>query len=334
MTELDLLAKRLIRSHLQRDDLHEEGEVPDRVGRYSVVRPLARTPHGRSVLADDPQLGRQVVVRLLDGLDHERAARFAQTMRTLAALDHPHLARVYDAGIAPGGPYYVVEHAGELTLADAQLPLREAILALEQVAEGLHAAHQQQALHLALDPARIVVGGRTLLTDMGLAEALGTLESMPYRAPEQISRARPTRAADVYGLGAVLYEVLTGQPPYEAAERVELPRSPASLVDGLPPELCRLALESLDPDPRARPPSAKAFAERLRLWRERPTAPPPITARLLRRESAAEAPQPSWALVLVVAGLAIALGLALGAVTRSQVDAPSPTPPPAARGGR
>ena len=89
-----------------------------------------------------------------------------------------------------------------------------------------------------------------------------------------------------------------------------------------------------DPDPRARPPSAKAFAERPSLWRERPTAPPPITARLLRRESAAEPPQPSWALVLVVAGLAIALGLALGAVTRSQVDAPSPTPPPAARGGR
>jgi tetratricopeptide (TPR) repeat protein len=255
--------------------------------------------------------------------DPAAAARFRSEALALAKLRHPNIVQVHDVGSAGGRPYLVLELLGEslsAVLRDAPLPPQAAAAVVEAVARAVQHAHDQGILHRDLKPANILfanakcgmrdaeskAGLRSALrtphsellakvADFGLVKHVGTVDGLTqtgavmgtpsYMAPEQAGgdSKHVGPAADVYALGAVLYECLTGRPPFRAPDAfrtvhmvlTEDPVSPRSLDGTIPRDLETVALKCLQKDPRKRYPSAAALADDLGRF----LAGRPITAR-------------------------------------------------------
>jgi serine/threonine-protein kinase len=237
--------------------------------------------------ADDPVLGRPVAVKVLTaaltGDAMFRTAVFAEA-RAVARLTHPHVAQVHDYGettLANGSvlPYLIMELVAGRSLADrlasGPLPWRQAATVTAQIASALAAAHRLGIVHRDIKPANVMLtptGAKVL--DFGIAARSGTdigdgrLVGTPaYVAPERLRRAPDAPAGDVYALGALLYEALTGRPPlavtdWQQAEDAHDSGAPIPAPDApdLPRQVRRLCMACLDPDPAQRP-----SAERLAL---------------------------------------------------------------------
>ncbi len=234
--------------------------------------------------------------------------RFLREAETVAGLRHANIVQVHEAGEVDGRPYFTMEfvEGGSLAqkLAGTPQPARQAAALVAAVAEAVHAAHQRGIVHRDLKPGNILLtaDGTPKLTDFGLARNLGgtaglTLTGAPlgtpsYMAPEQAEgKSREVGpAADIYALGAILYELLTGRPPFRAETAAETLRQAAS-QDPAPPSRLNAAvsrdaeticLKCLEKDPRRRYTSAAALAEDLqRFQRGEPIAVRP--AGLLER---------------------------------------------------
>ncbi len=204
-------------------------------GRYRVERELGESGMATVYLADDVKHERKVALKVLNP---ELAAvmgaeRFLTEIKTTANLQHPHILPLYDSGEADGFLYYVMPFIEEETLADRldrekQLPVDDAVTIASDVAEALHAAHEQSVIHRDVKPANILMSsGRPLVADFGIALAVSavgggrltetglSMGTPYYMSPEQASADRePTAASDVYSLGCVLYEMLVGEPPH------------------------------------------------------------------------------------------------------------------------
>ncbi len=288
---------------------------PTRVGRYAVVRELGRGSFGVVFLAHDPRLGRDVALKVPRAealLSPELRARFQHEARAAAGLDHPHLVPVYEAGEDGVVCYIVSAYCPGPTLADwlrrragQPVPPLEAARLVLPLAGAVAHAHGRGVLHRDLKPANILMaacGSAAVpkITDFGLAkivDAAGDAEEArrthtgavlgtpAYMAPEQAgghSRdAGP--AADVYALGAILYECLTGRPPFQGDSpldtlllvRTEEPPAPRRLRPDLPRDLETICLTCLRKEPGRRYPSASALEEDLRRF----LAGEPIVAR-------------------------------------------------------
>jgi tRNA A-37 threonylcarbamoyl transferase component Bud32 len=319
-----------------------------RVGRFEMLRVLGSGGFGVVFLALDPVLARQValkVPRLEALLSPELRQRFLREARAAAQLDHPGLVPVHEAGEADGVCYIVSAYCPGPTLADwlrqqaEPVPPDTAARLVLRLAEAVQYVHDQGIWHrdikprnVLLDPAPPAEGGLPFtprLTDFGLALAADRVEvtqsgaagTPAYMAPEQTGgRVREIGPhTDVYGLGALLYEVLTGRPPFggptpEATLRQvegEDPPTPTRLRPGLPRDLETVCLKCLEKAPRRRYASARELADRLRRFLDgRPIPDPPRRwpARLAR--AARRRPLLSAAAVLL--GLALAGGLAAG----------------------
>lgn len=240
-------------------------------------------------------LGRDVAVKTLP-LDGDTSGgmvdRFHAEMRLLARLEHPHVVRVYDAGTlpaagdAPAAHYAVLElvPGGDLEHFIYEKGCQPVATAAEwgrQLADGLAAAHAHQLVHRDVKPSNVLLtaDGRAKLSDFGLARhpasnrtpRPGMIGSIEFMAPEQL--ADPTTAgppADVYGLAASLFWVLTGQLPYPQADSLAKaaaaitggpPRRPRDVRPDLPPELDALLAKMMSRNPAARPTAAQAAAE-------------------------------------------------------------------------
>lgn len=248
--------------------------------RYELGGLLGRGGMGEVRYARDTRLGRPVALKTarLDGPEMERLAREA---RLTAGLEHPGIIPVYDAGRGEGDvPYYTMRLLPGRSLADAIRETPELAARLRLVrhlvdaAEAISYAHGQGVLHRDLKPGNIMVGafGETVVADWGLACTLeegarvraGGAGSAGYMSPEQARGAPLDARTDIYGLGAVLYELLVGaSPPADRAAppiRALAPEAPAALV--------AIADRALQPDPAARYPSARTFAEDLHAWYE------------------------------------------------------------------
>jgi WD40 repeat protein len=231
----------------------------------------------------------------------EAAARFLAEAEAIARLQHPHIVQIHHIGEADGLPFFELEFVPGGSL-DRRLdgtpwpPGRAAHLA-EQLARGIAATHALGIVHRDLKPANVLLAadGAPKITDFGLAKAVGSesgltrseaiLGSPSYMAPEQAGgrtkEAGP--AADVYALGAILYELLTGRPPFRGATVLETleqvksaePVPPSRLVPGTPRDAETIALKCLQKDPGKRYESAAALAEDLRRFQ----AGEPIVAR-------------------------------------------------------
>jgi hypothetical protein len=275
--------------------------VPARLGRYRVLRPLGAGGMGAVYLADDPELGRPVAVKVpqFAGPPQAQATarqRFLREARAAAAVRHPHVCPIYDVGEHVGTPYVVMAFIEGRSLADrlehdgrCADPRAAAALVL-QVAEGLAAVHERGLIHRDLKPANVLLdaAGDAFLTDFGLARrqdeadrltAPGALiGTLAYMAPEQADAAGGfgpvTPRTDVYSLGVVLYELLTGRRPFVAASLAGLlyqivhatPAPPRQLRPDLDLALEAVVLKAMARPPRERYAGAPALAAALRGW--------------------------------------------------------------------
>ena len=259
--------------------------------RYQLAEPIAAGGVGQVWRASDLLLDREVAVKLLrpEYADHpDTLERFRAEAKHAGSLTHPCVARVYDYGNAGPAipPYLVMEYVNGPSLADmlAVDPVHP-VLALDvaaQAAAGLDAAHRIGLVHRDVKPGNILIGadGLVKITDFGIAHAAGSapitgpglvMGTTQYMAPERIAGGQATPASDLYALGILIYECLTGLPPYDGgtaevmAGHLYLPMPP--LPAGVPPELGELITRLTAKDPAARLSDAAevaAIATRLR----------------------------------------------------------------------
>jgi serine/threonine protein kinase len=305
-------------------------------GRYRLEQPLGHGGMATVYLAHDTELDRPVAVKLLaENLAGDAAfrERFLREARHSARLSHPNVVSVYDTGEADDGrPYIVMEHVKGTTLADrGPLPADEAVALAVQACHGLAHAHAAGLVHRDIKPQNLLLreDGMLKIADFGIARAAeataltqaGTvLGTAAYLSPEQAAGEEVTSAADVYSLGAVVYELLTGRPPHELESLADL-ADPGEItpVGELAPTVPRhvedAVMRSLARNPAYRPPSAQAFADELT---ERQTAPTRVAPVQRPRVSKA------WALG---AATVVAAGIAGGILfTLNKQDKPAPAP--------
>jgi eukaryotic-like serine/threonine-protein kinase len=311
-------------------------------GRYRIERELGRGGMAVVYLAHDGELERPVAIKVLAehlSGDDDFVSRFVREARLASRLSHSNVVRVYDAGDEDGRPFIVMECVSGGSLADAaQLPPGRVVKLGGQACAGLQHAHDAGLVHRDLKPANLLVGedGVLKIADFGIARAsestrhtqVGTvLGTAAYLAPEQVSGEDATSASDLYALGAVLYELLTGRPPYLVTSLADLALRQShgtiapvrDLEPSVPPEVEAAVMHALAREPRFRPASAAELAHELAGTEERPTRSLP------RRPVRSTRRARLWLVgALVVTALAIALGLA-----RLGGDGGSASPPPA-----
>ena len=269
--------------------------LPATIANYTVLAELGRGGMGVVYRARHPE-GREVALKLvLDPLEGEHRVRFEREAWACAQLAHPRLVRVLDVGAERGRPFLVLDYVRGASL-DERLKREgalEAGLACEimaEVARGVAHAHAQGILHRDIKPANILIDerGEPVLSDFGLArvaeshltrtgEILGT---PAYMAPEQANGAPVDERADVYGLGATLYALLSGQPPFSGLGTIailnavlnEAPTPLREQVPGIDPELASLVERCLAKLPRERPASAAELVDALEAQRTRARA--------------------------------------------------------------
>jgi serine/threonine-protein kinase len=230
-------------------------------GRYRLIEQVARGGSSTVWRGYDERLSRPVAVKILND---PQAQWIRDEAKTLARLTHPHIATVYDVGESAGRHYLVAELVDGRSLAEAlatgPLGWPAAAICCAQVASALTAAHARGLVHRDVTPANIMLTAEgAKLIDFGIstfegadeADADGNVHGTPpYAAPERLTQRRVAPAADVYGLGVVLYQALTGRLPIAGTNALDG-------VDGLPPAVGRACRSCLAHDPAARPSAAE-----------------------------------------------------------------------------
>lgn len=271
-----------------------------RLGPYELRTVIGRGGMGVVYRAWHPALNREVAVKILAGgafASADARHRFEREAKVLARVQHPGLVTIHDVGQSDGVPWFSMSLVEGPSLADltrdGPLEPERAAEILLAVAEALQAAHAVGVLHRDLKPSNILIGpdDRPRVTDFGLAwdavddrlltQSGQTLGTPSYLAPEQVSSTRGGLgpATDVYGLGAVLYQLLTGRPPFAAAKAAETvqqvltqePISPRRLNPTVPHELAAICLRCLRKNPVRRYPFADVLAGELKQFLERVT---------------------------------------------------------------
>ncbi|MBL8961829.1 MAG: serine/threonine protein kinase, partial [Gemmatimonadetes bacterium] len=267
-------------------------------GSYAIERELEGAGMSHVFVAMDPELERRVVIKALraDILEGVSRERFRREVLVSATLQHPHIVGVIDAGEAAGIPYFVMPFVeGESLRAvlkrEGRLPLPQAVAILRDVARALAFAHAKGIVHRDIKPDNILLaGGSAAVADFGVAKALqvaradarhphGTLTGVgmalgtpAYMAPEQASGDPATdHRADLYALGAMAYEMVTGQPPFVRpsvtetlqAHLVAPPPTMSDVRPGVPFAFEQLVARCLAKDARARPRDAEEILEAL-----------------------------------------------------------------------
>ena len=274
--------------------------LPPTLGPYEVLSKLGSGGMGEVYCARDPRLGRKVAVKVLlpaFSSSAERLARFEQETRTLALLSHPNILQIHDSGVHEGRPYLVMELLEGKNLRERlegrTLPPRKAVELAHQVAKGLAAAHEKGITHRDLKPENIFItaGEHVKILDFGLAklrvpvsgdsDATQELPASPsltetgivvgtvgYLSPEQVVGRPADARSDLFALGVILWEMVTGVKPFHRDSSVEtlhaiLKDEPPALPEGLPFGLDRILHRCLEKDPRARFQSAQDLAFQL-----------------------------------------------------------------------
>lgn len=286
-------------------------EFPIEFGEYDLLAEIGHGGSGRVFSARHRKLGRQVAVKILagGGLASARdfGRRFLNEARAAASLDHPFIVPVYEVGEHEGQSFLAMRllEGGSLARRLAKEPRAfadpdKASRFIITLARTVHFAHQHGVLHRDLKPGNVLLdsSGQPFVTDFGLArlteqestltQTNALLGTPGYMAPEQArGAALVTTAVDVYGIGAVLYEILTGMPPFAGGttyETVQLllntePRRPSTVVPGLDRDLEIICLKCLAKEPAARYASAVAVADDLeRHLRGEPIRAQPVSA--------------------------------------------------------
>ncbi len=257
-------------------------------GRYRIVALAGRGGMGEVYRAEDLKLSQTVAIKFLpERLSQDAAAlqRFHSEVRIARQVSHPNVCRVFDIGEINGVAFLTMEFVDGEDLASllrriGRLPQDKAIEVARQICAGLAAAHDKGLIHRDLKPANVMLDsqGKVRLNDFGLAGIAANLQGAEvragtpaYMAPEQLAGKEVTIKCDIYALGLVLYEILTGKRAFEAATIQELIRKrdqmeitkPSTLVRDIDPLLEQVILRCLDHDPAKRPSAALQVAAAL-----------------------------------------------------------------------
>ncbi|HUB82359.1 MAG TPA: LpqB family beta-propeller domain-containing protein [Bryobacteraceae bacterium] len=264
-----------------------------RLGAYEVVSRLGAGAMGEVFRARDMRLGREVALKILPAefaIDPDRRRRFEQESRAASALSHPNIVTVYDVGDQDGVSYIVSELVDGESLRDlierGPVPLRRAIEIGAQIADGLAAAHAANVVHRDLKPENIMLtrDGRPKILDFGLARyqpaaaaESGMTMTMPgmvmgtagYMSPEQVTGSATDARSDIFSLGIILHEMLSGKIPFARATAIEtmsaiLRDDPPELPATLPPAVQQVIVHCLEKEPARRFQSAGDLAFNLR----------------------------------------------------------------------
>jgi predicted Ser/Thr protein kinase len=313
---------------------------PERIGSYRILKPLGFGGMGVVYLAEQDSPKRAVALKLLrfDSASPRQLERFEQEAELLGRLNHPGIARVYEAGWAETEtgkrPFFAMEYIEGRALhefvTEKKLDLAHKLRLVSQVAEAVHYAHERDVVHRDLKPSNVLIDerGEPKVLDFGVARPLGATShatqtgqlvgTLAYMSPEQAAGHGTIDArADVYSLGVILYELLTGRLPipteglalHEAVRRVreEEPIAAGSVRAELKGDLGTVLQKVLAKEPEQRYASAAEFAEDLRLFLDqrpirarRPTALY-VARKLVRRHRA-----------LTAAGVALVVALGFG----------------------
>ncbi len=279
------------------------GDKLPRITGYEILGVLGAGGMGVVYKARQPRLDRLVALKMIKaggGARLEDLARFEAEARAVAAIDHPNIIKIFEIGERDGLPYFSLEflEGGSLAqrIAGQPQPTDLAAAIIETLARAMDVAHGRGIIHRDIKPSNVLLAGdgTPKIADFGLAKRLeadsgqtGTgyiLGSPSYMAPEQATGAKHAGpAADQYALGATLYEMLTGRPPFRGSSTLDTldlvrtaePVAPSQLLPRMPRDLETICLKALQKDPGRRYPDVAALAEDLRRFR----AGEPIVAR-------------------------------------------------------
>jgi len=361
--ELQLAVERLLAAdsragailvHLEADPGDETGDadplqlVGRTVSHFRIIEAIARGGMGVVYRAEDIRLERPVALKVPFAarfFDPAAKQRFRQEARLAGGLDHANLCPVYETGeTADGDLFYTMPlYEGETLKArlarEDRLPLAQALAVAAQLAQGLGAAHQGGIVHRDLKPANVMLlpDGAVKILDFGLAKASdltltgswARLGTIAYMAPEQVQGLKVDGRADLWALGVVLYEMLTGSRPFGGGHEIGVahailhqpaPRASA-LRDDLPAELDDLIDTCLRKDPAERYSSAEELAEALGGIRPDEGA---RLSRRLRRAGVVLSRHPRWRTSLIVATVVLVLATGAGLARRGTTATPPP----------
>jgi eukaryotic-like serine/threonine-protein kinase len=261
-------------------------------GRYRIIRKLGSGGMANVYLAADEDLGRRVAIKILNdrhASDDQFVERFRREAKNAAGLSHPNIVSIYDRGEAEGTYYIAMEYLEgrslkERIVADGPLPIRDAIEVTRQILRAIGFAHRRGIVHRDIKPHNVLLvqdGGdeRFKVTDFGISrttasqmtEAGSIVGTAQYLSPEQARGAPVDQRSDVYSVGIVLYELLTGNLPFTGETPLEIamkhlsevPKPPSELRDEVPADLDMIVLRALAKDPSDRFESAEEMEKEL-----------------------------------------------------------------------
>ncbi len=274
-----------------------KASLPRAFGSYELVAEVARGGMGIVYRARQTRINRLVAVKVMAAGEFaapDFVKRFRTEAEAVASLDHPNIVPIYEVGECEGQPFFSMKfvEGGSLAqrISNVKSPVsnRDAAELLAKLARAVHYAHQRGILHRDIKPGNVLLDaqGEPHLTDFGLAKlvekdstltrTMAMLGTPSYMSPEQArgEAKQLTTAVDVYGLGAIFYELLTGQPPFAGGTTMETvrqvldkePRRPSLLKPGMDRDLETICLKCLEKDPARRYGSAEAMAFDLERW--------------------------------------------------------------------
>lgn len=329
-----------------------EAPTLSHIGRYALKRQLGEGGLGTVYEAWDPLLSRTVAVKTLQIASDvpARAALdslFLHEARTAAGLNHPHIVIIHDAGLSPHGVYIAMERLRgrdlRQALAEGWRPAPPAAAQLvRRVADALAFAHARGVVHCDIKPANIFLTRRDKpkVLDFGIARAVhgaslpaleGTIAGSPhYLAPEQLTGGTVDARTDVYSLGVVFYELLTGRKAFEGATLQQItaavlegaPVPPAALRPDLPADLVAIALKAMAREPASRFASGQELSHELRRWHDAQAS----AATQAAAEAAAAPPTGAGARRWWLGGAALLAAALLGSTLLANRPAPTPRP--------
>ena len=289
-------------------------KIPRSLGRYEVVDLIGQGGMGALYRARDPRIGRYVAIKLLrrDYDTPELRDRFSREARAAGSLSHPNIVTIYDVGEEDGLPFIAMEYVRGETFADLvclrpPLSVLRKVQLTEEVCAGLAHAHEAGIVHRDIKPANLIVGpeGTVKILDFGIAKLSATGITLPgaimgtlnYMSPEQVNGTPVDARADIFSVGAVLYELLSHQPafpghvPDEVLDRIVngIPTPITEYCPDLDPRLVLLVDRALEKNPDLRFQSIAAVQRELASIRLNPQVPviaaPPAAAPASRAPS-------------------------------------------------